>query len=1011
MTPSPRVHGFAQSAVDKYIVETTAYPHGYVPGGVYNITIKREAGDTQGNFRFKGFMCQARVAEGSNSMAALGSFISFNTSKAKTMNCSTAGDTLAHKNADPVLTFSAQWIAPTEAGLGSIKFFCTIVLSKNVFYMNQMSERFPEVSEVPAATASPTVSPTSVTTQTQPTTAPTTHAATTTPTSSKHNLATLGQTKFVPPTTATVITQIQSTSVPIIQASIIAASTTQASTTALMSTKDRSITSVALTSITTRRTDVPTQSLTTVTPTRVQEGGVTSLIPTMLPTQIVTVSTPPAALNVDVLLSRANEISQNFTTESGIQMLDDLETVTTDNDLTSNEMKDVITTLDALVTGQERTNGTTNPSEDYVTKFVSMASTLLNTRYTETWLSLNSSDGAPSFLQTMERFSRVTAFTFARSSEENKPLTVSSDKLVLRLTPVNQSVMENISIPFKFNDSTDSFGNFKLPTDVASDLLSGTDKLSVASVVFKDLEKFMPSNTTNNIKTVSVMRKDSNEGPKAAVVSISLLIISASKDVSYDSNYRSFNLSGTSPVTINYLNIGVQNDEKATCVFWQFADGSTPGHWSTDGVATHQIGNKIQCESEHLTSFSVLVAVHDPATSDALSYITYIGCGLSLFFLVITLICLIIFRKYLHADRNFVNINFVIALILALIFFLAGIDQSSNEDVCKAMTVIMHYLFMAVFGWMLCEGILLYLMLIVVFDTGKTYRYHFSALGWGLPLLIIGISFGIRHDDYGTYDYCFLTRDKGLIYAFVAPMAAILLANLVIFIIVLKTALSTIIRNKGKRIAVKSGLRVMAVILPVLGLTWAIGVFAIDTLSLPLAYLFTIFNSLQVHMHLRFTCYKCEVHLLQGVFVFIFHCLLDGGMRNAFRKTRAKRSRLQSNAELTSRTGSSYFKRSRANTEAVIVPLSKVDKHKTEDREDSVAVDIESVKYSPSPETNQSPLQEDQNISGLDSNLRKGDGDGSNLEGEIGAVQEEKALPLVESILSSLSFMKSEYFK
>jgi hypothetical protein len=91
--------------------------------------------------------------------------------------------------------------------------------------------------------------------------------------------------------------------------------------------------------------------------------------------------------------------------------------------------------------------------------------------------------------------------------------------------------------------------------------------------------------------------------------------------------------------------------------------------------------------------------------------------------------------------------------------------------------------------------------------------------------------------------------------------------------------------------------------------------------------------------------------------------------------------------------------------------LSKVDKHKTEDREDSVAVDIESVKYSPSPETNQSPLQEDQNISGLDSNLRKGDGDGSNLEGEIGAVQEEKALPLVESILSSLSFMKSEYFK
>lgn len=38
----------------------------------------------------------------------------------------------------------------------------------------------------------------------------------------------------------------------------------------------------------------------------------------------------------------------------------------------------------------------------------------------------------------------------------------------------------------------------------------------------------------------------------------------------------------------------------------------------------------------------------------------------------------------------------------------------------------------------------------------------------------------------------------------------------------------------------------MGILLPVLGLTWSIGVFAVDTLSLPLAYAFTILNSLQV---------------------------------------------------------------------------------------------------------------------------------------------------------------------
>ena len=35
--------------------------------------------------------------------------------------------------------------------------------------------------------------------------------------------------------------------------------------------------------------------------------------------------------------------------------------------------------------------------------------------------------------------------------------------------------------------------------------------------------------------------------------------------------------------------------------------------------------------------------------------------------------------------------------------------------------------------------------------------------------------------------------------------------------------------------------------LPILGLTWVVGVFAVDSLSVPLAYLFTIFNSLQVY--------------------------------------------------------------------------------------------------------------------------------------------------------------------
>jgi len=42
-----------------------------------------------------------------------------------------------------------------------------------------------------------------------------------------------------------------------------------------------------------------------------------------------------------------------------------------------------------------------------------------------------------------------------------------------------------------------------------------------------------------------------------------------------------------------------------------------------------------------------------------------------------------------------------------------------------------------------------------------------------------------------------------------------------------------------------------------LGLTWVFGYFYISAEAIPVAYLFTIFNS------------------LQGLFIFIFHCLLN----------------------------------------------------------------------------------------------------------------------------------------
>ena len=47
------------------------------------------------------------------------------------------------------------------------------------------------------------------------------------------------------------------------------------------------------------------------------------------------------------------------------------------------------------------------------------------------------------------------------------------------------------------------------------------------------------------------------------------------------------------------------------------------------------------------------------------------------------------------------------------------------------VAVLLHYLFTTVFFWMLCEGIMLYLMLVLVFSQISKKWWIFFIIGWG----------------------------------------------------------------------------------------------------------------------------------------------------------------------------------------------------------------------------------------------------------------------------------------
>ena len=54
------------------------------------------------------------------------------------------------------------------------------------------------------------------------------------------------------------------------------------------------------------------------------------------------------------------------------------------------------------------------------------------------------------------------------------------------------------------------------------------------------------------------------------------------------------------------------------------------------------------------------------------------------------------------------------------------------------VTVLLHYFFLAAFCWMLCEGIMIYILLVKVFYNGffKQLPFH-MAIGWGAYVLSV----------------------------------------------------------------------------------------------------------------------------------------------------------------------------------------------------------------------------------------------------------------------------------
>ncbi|XP_028313815.1 adhesion G-protein coupled receptor D1 isoform X2 [Gouania willdenowi] len=345
----------------------------------------------------------------------------------------------------------------------------------------------------------------------------------------------------------------------------------------------------------------------------------------------------------------------------------------------------------------------------------------------------------------------------------------------------------------------------------------------------------------------------------------------------------SINLSGTPLIKIVLTHVlskeqqdQVLNQSNEVFLYCAFLDySSNEGVWSNEGCVRSQ-GNMTysECLCNHLTNFAILMQVVPLELTRghkvALSTIGYVGCSISIFCLAITLVTFAVLSSVstIRNQRYHIHANLSFAILVAEILLLISARFDPGTLPCKIMAVLLHFFFLSAFAWMLVEGLHLYSMVVKVFGSEGSKHFYYYGIGWGSPLVICVVSMTSALDSYGESDNCWLSLKKGAIWAFVAPALFVIVVNIGILISV--TRIISRISGENYKIhgdanAVKLTAKAVAVLLPILGISWIFGVLAVNTHSLPFLYIFAVFNS------------------LQGFFVFLFHCLLNSEVRAAFK--------------------------------------------------------------------------------------------------------------------------------
>ncbi|XP_041336751.1 adhesion G protein-coupled receptor F5 isoform X1 [Pyrgilauda ruficollis] len=554
------------------------------------------------------------------------------------------------------------------------------------------------------------------------------------------------------------------------------------------------------------------------------------------------------------------------------------------NDCLSGPINDLLSSAESLVSSPEAKaqlpSYLAQLKEQTTTELTTINNSSANLGAIVTILDMVSSIPAEAEELTMQNFLSTVDLIVDDSTTEawedlNKEKTRQSSLLLqsvenfsLRLQPVNNTIpsvsansVQLQGVVVKENNSTDYNKDFRSAGNLTVNVLISeteiqtlTQNSTIVSVMYSKLGHILPQKTFEYVNGLLITTTLSSNRSQNFEVNMTF----AKKDLSL---------------------------KMPKCVFWNFTLNNHRGDWDDHGCTPTELEDYVICSCNHLTSFSILMSPDRSSELIFENYISYIGLAISIVSLVVCIIIESLVWKYVTNNttsymRHVCILNIATSLLIADVWFIvtASItdqNQQMSRDICIMATFFIHFFYLCVFFWMLSLGLILFYRLVfILHNTSKTTQKAVAfCLGYVCPFVIAvtTIAVTLPKNSYTRKDVCWLNwKDSKALLAFVIPALIIVATNLFIAAVVIIKILRPTIGDRSSGQERKSLFQIgksVAILTPLLGLTWGFGLATIIKNSHPAFHiLFSLFNA------------------LQGLFILVFGTLWDKKIQEALLK-------------------------------------------------------------------------------------------------------------------------------